>query len=124
MEGTFCLDVFENPYAAPRPTDPQNPPSNKKQFQKPKNLRESLISPKVNVISPKVNALSPKVNVKYFKGIFEEFKIFEIFFWGSRSQGLRKYLTFCALPVLRRVLRRFFKVVLLGRVLRRRLGSV
>ena len=51
------LDIFEKPYAAPRPTESQNSASNKKVIPKTLNLREY---PKVNVISPKVDDISPK----------------------------------------------------------------
>ena len=30
----FILDIFENPYGAPRPTGPQNPPATKKEIPK------------------------------------------------------------------------------------------
>ena len=52
---------------------PKLPKQQKKKFQNPESLLESLVSPKVNVVSPKVNAISPKVNVKYFREFFEEF---------------------------------------------------
>ena len=66
--------------------------------QKPYNLRASnvicpkvnVISPKVNVVSPKVNVISPKVNVKYFSEFFEEFKVFELSFWGVTVTGVSK----------------------------------
>ena len=68
--GPQILDIFENPYGAPRPTESQNPQQQKKKFQKSRKPRLSpkvnVRSPKVNVRSPKVNVLSPKVNVKYF----------------------------------------------------------
>ena len=48
------------------------------------------MSPKVNVISPTLNVVSPKVNVKYFGGIFEEFKVFEISCWGVTVTGVSK----------------------------------
>ena len=66
----YVIDIFENPYGAPRPTESQNPLATKKYI--PKTPKAPIIpkvnvrSPKVNVRSPKVNALSPKVNVKYF----------------------------------------------------------
>ena len=109
-EDPFALDVFENPYGALTHRVPK-PPSNKKYISKTLNLQESpevnvispkanvispkanVISPKVNVIFPKVNFISPKVNVKYFLGIFEEFKIFEIFCLGVTVTGVSKYLT-------------------------------
>ena len=82
------------------PPDPQSrktPPSNKKESPKiqkssriPYFPKVDAISPKVNAISPKVNAISPKPNVKYFKGIFEEFKVFEIFCWGVAVIGVSK----------------------------------
>ena len=50
-------------------------------------------------MTPKVNVISPKVNVEYFKGILEELEVFEIFCWGSRSQGLQKYLSLSALKL-------------------------
>ena len=61
--GVQELDIFENPYGAPRPTESQNPPATKKEI--PKNPKTPII-PKSNVRSPKVNARSPKVNIKYF----------------------------------------------------------
>ena len=62
--GAGALDIFENPYGTPRPTEPQNPPATKKKkFQKP---RKPRLSPKVDARSPKVDARSPKVDVKYF----------------------------------------------------------
>ena len=71
-----------DPYGAPRPTESENPPATKKKFQKTQKPRLSpkvnARSPKVNARSPKVNARSLKVNVKYFQGILEEFKVFEI----------------------------------------------
>ena len=83
--------------ATPTHRAPKPPEQQKKKFQKPQNLRESLISPNVNVISPKVNAISPKVNamspkvdIKYFLGIFEEFKVFEIFCRGVTVTGVSK----------------------------------
>ena len=35
----FChnLDIFENPYGAPRPTEPQNPPATKNEIPKTQN---------------------------------------------------------------------------------------
>ena len=86
------LDILENPQRGPPTHGVPKPPSNKKvgKFQK---SRKPRLSPKVNARSPKVNVHSPKVNVKYFEGIFEGFKVFEILVWGSRSQGFRKYLT-------------------------------
>ena len=50
------LDIFENPYGAPRPTVSQNPPATEKEIPK---------TPKTPII-PKSKRSFPKVNVKYF----------------------------------------------------------
>ena len=82
------LDIFENPYEAPRPTESQNPLATKKET--PQTPKTPVRSPKVNVRSPKVNAkYSPKVNVKYFEGICEDFKVLKFPVGWSRSQGSR-----------------------------------
>ena len=86
MNITGNLDIFENPYGAPRPTESPNPSATKK-IQKPRKPRNI---PKSNVLSPKVNVLSRKVNVKYFWGIFEEFNVFEISCWGVTVTGVSK----------------------------------
>ena len=57
------LDIFENPYGAPRPTESENPPATKK--ENPKNPKTRL-SPKVDARSPKVDARSPKVDARFF----------------------------------------------------------
>ena len=97
------LDIFENPYGAPRPTESQTQPSNRKKYQKSENLREcpkaSLITPKVDVISTKSKRYFPKSKgylrkskLKYLKEILEEFKLFEISCWGVTVTGFQKYL--------------------------------
>ena len=94
----------KTPTAPPTHAVPKPPSDKKKTFQKPRkpglcpevnviSPKVNVISPKVNVLSPKVNVLFPKVNVKYFKGIFDEFKVLKFLVGGSRSLGFRKYLT-------------------------------
>ena len=102
--GNFSLSIFrpcfsrhqaspkahpkENPYGAPRPTESPNPPATKKELQK---IRKPRLSPKVNVRSPKVKARSPKVKKSTLsipKGIFEEFKVFEISCWVVTVTGV------------------------------------
>ena len=88
----FFLDISKTP------TGPKTPQQQKKKFPKNRKPRLSpkvnVRSPKVNVCSPKVNARSPKVNVKYFLGIFEEFKVFEISCWGVTVTGVSKISNF------------------------------
>ena len=88
------LDIFENPYGPPDPRGPKTPRQQKRNSQKPENPRLSpkvnARSPKVNARSLKVNARSLKVNVKYFKGMFEEFLLFEFFCSGVTVTGVSK----------------------------------
>ena len=65
------------PPPPPDPQSPQTPPATKKKISKPK-IFENL---------PKSNRTSPQVNVKYFEGIFEEFKVFEISCWRVTVTG-------------------------------------
>ena len=51
------LDIFETPYGAPRPTESQNPPSNKQEISK--TLKSSRI-PKSECYLPKSNGYLPK----------------------------------------------------------------
>ena len=86
---------FRKPLRGPPTHGAPKPPSNKKRkFQKTRKPRLSpkikVCSPKVNACSQKVNVLSPKVNVKYFKGIFEEFNVFEMSCWGVTVTGVSK----------------------------------
>ena len=62
----FVLDIFETPMGPPDPQSPKPPEQQKKKFQKPKNLRESLVSPKVNVISPEVLSEQEKTHAHSF----------------------------------------------------------
>ena len=83
------MDIFENPYGAPRPTESQNPPATKRKNSK--NPEDPELYPKVNVLSPKVKPRSPKVNVKYFLGNFwKTFKVIEISCWGVTVTGVSK----------------------------------
>ena len=90
------LDIFETPTGPPDPRSPKTPQQQKKKFQKPRKPRLSpkvdARSPKVDARSPKVDARSPKVNVK---GIFEEFKVFEISCWGVTVTGVSKISNEC-----------------------------
>ena len=79
------LRYFRKPYGPPDPRSPKIPPATKK--KKIQKTRKPRLSPKVNARSPKVNARSLKVNVKYFQGIFEELKVFEISCWGVTVTG-------------------------------------
>ena len=58
------FDIFENPYGAPRPTESQNPHSNKKKipkFQKPRSFPKSKCSfPKSKRSLPKSKRSFPK----------------------------------------------------------------
>ena len=79
---TGNLDISENPYGAPRPTESPNLPKQQKRYFR---------NPKSSIISPRVNVISPKVNVKYFSGILDEdFQVFEIFCWGFTVTGVSK----------------------------------
>ena len=51
------LDIFENPYAPPRPTEPQNPPATKKEI--PRNPKTPII-PKSKRSFPKSKGSVPK----------------------------------------------------------------
>ena len=89
-----ALDIFETPFPAPRPTEPQNPPATQKEI--PKTPKTPVIPkskhyfPKSKRSCPKSNVLSPNVNVKYIKGIFEECKVVEISCWEVRVTGVSK----------------------------------
>ena len=50
----LALDIFENPYGAPRPTEPQNPPATKKEIPK------TPIIPKSKRSFPKSKRSFPK----------------------------------------------------------------
>ena len=74
----------------PRPTEPQNPPSNKKRnSENPKTFEKPLFT-KSKRSFRKSKRSSPKVSFKYFWGIFEEFKVFEISCWGVTVTGVSK----------------------------------
>ena len=68
------LDIFENPYGGPRPTESENPPSNKTEI--PKILKSSRIPkskryfPQSKRYIPQRKNFTPKVNVKYSFGSF------------------------------------------------------
>ena len=61
------LDIFENPYGAPRPTESQNPPATKNESPKTPIIPKSKHNlPKSKRYLPKNKRSIPKVNVKYF----------------------------------------------------------
>ena len=75
----FVLDIFENPYGAPRPTESQNPPATKKEIPKktenpdyPQKSKRSFPKSKRSVskskrpFPQKKTPVPSKVNVKYF----------------------------------------------------------
>ena len=88
---TLGFDIFENPYGAPDPWSPKTPQQQKRKFQK---KTKTTIIPKSKRSFPKSKRSFPKVNVKYFKGILEEFKVFEISYWGVAVTGVSKISNF------------------------------
>ena len=98
--GAECqsLDIFENPYGVPQTNKSQTPPPNhnKKKSKTPKSSRiprSKRYFPKSKRDRSKSNVLSRTVNVRYFQGILEELKVFEIFCWGITVRGVREYLS-------------------------------
>ena len=78
----------------PDPQRPKTPRTTKKDILKNPNLRESLVSPKVNVFSPKVNIISLKVNaltpLSIFREFLKNFKVLEIFCGGVMVRGVSR----------------------------------
>ena len=71
------LDIFENPYGPPRPTESQPPPPQQQKKRNSQNPENPIIPkskrsfPKSKRSFPKSKLSFPKVNVKYFLGIFD-----------------------------------------------------
>ena len=83
--GPILPGTLRPPHGVPKP------PRNKKEIQK---TPKTPLVPKSKRYFPKSKRYFPKAKryfpVKYFMGIFEAFKVFEIFCWGVTLTGVSK----------------------------------